>query len=161
MNDRDKQRLQDQWKKGYLPGVDGIFYGDGSVIIAHTYSTIDSDNKREYHWYPLCDTTIASLEKYEGDIWTPVDIWHGALKDENETIVFGDGAMGNEGHISSVDENGNLNWGLFSTFSNPICRAEKLDDHLICYGDNGIKITINRHCLYEITISEYDPWGEK
>ena len=49
-----------------------------------------------------------------------VYIFHGAIPYHNNTIVFGDGEMGNEGFIALIDKDNNLIWSIFFTFSNPI-----------------------------------------
>jgi hypothetical protein len=136
--------------------LDELYFSDDTAVMANTYSTIGAGNKRNYHWYLLCDTTIGSLENYGNDIWTEVDIFHGSIQHDRQRIVFGDGAMGNEGFVASTTEAGDLNWALFSTFSNPICRAKIADNHLLCYGDSGIEITIDLHCLTTITVKSND-----
>jgi hypothetical protein len=146
--------IQEKWKKGFLPGYDCITFGDGTVTIANTYSVIlteTSEHKR--FWFPLCDTTLEGIQKYDEDIWTECDIWHGAFEYENQKFVFGDGGMGNEGYIASTTLNGDLNWALFSTFSNPIERAEVINNQLICYGDTGCVIQIDLKNITRIEVS--------
>jgi hypothetical protein len=60
--------------------------------------------------------------------------------------------MGNEGYVASTKLNGELNWSIFFTFSNPIHRAEVINNQLICYGDTGTKISINLSDLTQIKI---------
>ncbi len=72
-----KKNIQYQWDKGFLPGIDCIVFGDGTVIIGNCYLITKSETdriKKHWYWFPLCDTTISSLEKYEPDIWTAITI---------------------------------------------------------------------------------------
>lgn len=64
--------------------------------------------------------------------------------------MFEDGGMGNEGYIASTKLNGELNWSIFFTFSNPICKAEIKDQQLICYSDSGIKISIDNVVEFDL-----------
>lgn len=146
-------KIQEKWKQGYLPGYDAIIMGEGDIIIANAYSTYNPNNgETKRYWSPTCDTTLESLEKYNDDIWVECDIFHGAFEYQNQQFVFGDGGMGNEGFIASTSLSGILNWAIFFTFSNPICKAEIKEKHLICYGDSGIIITIDLKNITKIKI---------
>ncbi|WP_299602992.1 hypothetical protein [uncultured Aquimarina sp.] len=146
-------KIQEKWKQGYLPGYDAIIMGEGDIIMANAYSTYNPNNgETKRYWSPTCDTTLESLEKYNDDIWVEYDIFHGAFEYQNQQFVFGDGGMGNEGFIASTSLSGILNWAIFFTFSNPICKAEIKNEHLICYGDSGIIITIDLKNITKIKI---------
>ena len=67
--------------------------------------------------------------------------------------------MGNEGFIASTHLNGALNWAIFFTFSNPIHRAEVMDDLLTCYGDTGAVIEINLNNITQIKVTEQNIWA--
>lgn len=151
--------IQEKWKQGFLPGYDCIAYADGSIVIANTYSAIDTATReRKQFWFPLCDTTLEGIQKYDDDIWTEVDIFHGAITYNDQKIVFGDGGMGNEGYVASTNSiNGDLIWAIFFTFSNPICRAEIKNEHLICYGDSGTIIEISLNEITKIRVT-YEQW---
>lgn len=146
-------KIQDKWKKGFVLGFDCITHAIGEVVIASVYSTEDSNNGEiKQYWSPLCDTTLEKIEKYDDDIWTECDIFHGSFEYKNQKIVFGDGGMGNEGYVASTALTGELNWSIFFTFSNPIHRAEIVDDLLICYGDTGTRIKIKLAELTNINV---------
>lgn len=152
MNKRNDY-IQDKWKKGLLPGIDCILFGNGEVIIANTNCLKDPNIKKsKQFWFPLCDTTITSLEKYEDDIWTNIDIFHGAINYGEQKIVFGDGSMGNEGFVASTNKKGDLIWGIFFTFSNPIFSAEINKNELICISELEIEIKIQLNNLTKISI---------
>ncbi len=145
--------IQKKWKEGFVVGYDCIAYGSGKITIANIYSEIETETKQyKYSWVPLCDTTLEGLEKYEEDIWTPIDIYRGSFTHKSKTIVFGDGAMGNEGFVASINEDKSLEWSIFFTFSNPIIKAEVDDNELICQGDGGVKIIIDLNDLTKIKV---------
>lgn len=145
--------IQHKWRSGLLPGVNCILYEDGKVVIANTYTMKDNDtNQSQWYWTPLCDTTIDSLEKYESDAWTNIDIFHGAIKHGEDTIVFGDGSMGSDGFVASTDKNGQLKWGIFFTFSNPIVSARVENGILICTSELDSEIHIKLDDLTQISI---------
>ena len=155
------KKIQEKWKASFVVGHDCITFGDGRIVMANTYRVKDSETKEEkIHWFPLCDTTLEGIQKYEEDVWTEIDIYYGSFSctDTKETFVFGDGAMGNEGYVASIDQNNNLNWSIFFTFSNPICKVEIIDQYLVSYGDTGVLIKIDRNELTNIQVdisSEY------
>jgi len=148
-----KLKIQEKWKDLLVLGCDAIVYSDGRITIGNHYSFYNpNNNETTYYWSPLCDTILENIEKYDEDIWTYVDIWRGELVLENQKIVFGPGSMGNEGFVASTKLTGELNWSVFFTFSNPICKAEIIEETLICYGDTGCQIKINLNELHEIKI---------
>ena len=136
--------IQQKWREGFVVGYDCIAYGDGQIVFANAYSVYDPNtHETTLYWSPLCDTTVASLLKYNDDIWTEVDIFRDPFEFEGQKIVFGDGGMGNEGYIASVTPDNDLNWSLFFTNSNPIMRAEMRGRTIVAYGETGFIAHIN------------------
>ncbi len=150
-------KTQAKWKESFVLGQDCIAYGDGRVTLGSTCSLLDpnTDTTTRY-WSPLCDTNVEGLEKYDQDLWTEVDIFHGAFEFENQTFVFGDGGMGNEGYVASITADNQLNWSIFFTFSNPIIKAEVVGRKLVCYGDTGVVIEIDLDELTSISVTLRD-----
>ena len=150
-------KIQTQWKNDRAIGYDCIAFGDGRIVIANTYDVVLTETKEhKRYWFPLCDTTLEGIEKYDEDIWTCVDVFHGSFSHAGQTFVFGDGAMGNEGFVASVDADGNLNWSIFFTFSNPIVGAEIDGEHLVCFGETGTVVRIDLRELTQIDV-RFDP----
>jgi hypothetical protein len=151
--------IQQKWKDGLLLGMDCILFGNGKVIIGNHYEVYNPNTKeRTAYWSPVCDTFIENIEKYDSDCWTCVDIFHGAIQHQEQSIVFGDGAMGNEGFVASINQDKSLNWGIFFTFSNPIMKAEIIENVLICESEyEGCKIYIEMDDLTKIKI-ELSDW---
>ena len=148
-----QNKIQEKWKNGFVLGYDCIAFANGAIVMGNVYRTENPNNGAiTQHWSPLCDTTLAGIEKYDDAIWTAYDIFHGSFEFENQKIVFGDGGMGNEGYIASTTLNGELNWSIFFTFSNPICKAEIIKNQLICYGDSGTTIKIDLNKLTSIEV---------
>lgn len=146
--------IQSKWRDGYVLGYDCIAYGDGRVVIADSYSMHDPNTKTTtHHWSPLCDTSLEAMAKYNDDIWTEVDIFHTPFAFEGQTIVHGDGGMGNEGYVASIGPDNTLNWSLFFTFSNPIMKAEIVDRELICTAEWGVIIRINIDDLTKVSVT--------
>ncbi|WP_299113069.1 hypothetical protein [uncultured Winogradskyella sp.] len=148
-----QRKIQDKWKKGFVLGLDCITYSNGKIIIGSVYRTENPNNGEiKQYWSPICDTELEKIEKYDDDIWTEYDIFHGSFEYENQKIVFGDGGMGNEGYIASTKLNGELNWSIFFTFSNPISKAEIIENRLVCYGHSGTIINIDLNELSKIKV---------
>lgn len=147
------QNIQKRWQSKQLPGIDCLTYGDGRVLLFNCYSMSESD-KVQLFCFPLCDTTITSLEKYNDDIWTEVEynkdiyFYYGLNK-----IVYGEGSMGNEGFVGLIDDKGLLLWAFFFGFSNPIVNVWVYDTTLVCLSTNDKKIEINLLDLSEVSIT--------
>lgn len=136
--------IQKKWREGFVVGYDCIAYGDGRIVFANAYSAYNPNtHETTNYWSPLCDTTLASLLKYNDDVWTQIDIFRHPFEFEGQKIVFGDGGMGNEGYIASVTPENDLNWSLFFTNSNPIMRAEMQNRTLLAHGETGFMARIN------------------
>lgn len=148
-----QNKIQDKWKAGQILGHDCLVFASGKIVMAQVLSEENpNDGCLKHFWVPLCDTELEKIEIYNEDIWTCYDIFHGSLELEEQRIVFGDGAMGNEGFIASTTKDGSLSWSLFFTFSNPIVKAEIHSNKLVCHGDTGMRITIDLNELTHIEI---------
>lgn len=146
--------IQEKWRNGYVIGHDCLAFGGGGVVIANTYTVYDPNTgETKCYWNPLCDTTLDGITKYDEDIWSAIDIFHGAFTFENETFVFGPGAMGNEGYVASVAADNALNWSMFFTFSNPIMKAETIGRQLVCHGETGVEIRISLDRLTSVSVA--------
>ena len=152
-----KTKIQAKWREGYVLGHDCIALSDDHIIMAYAGSIYNPNNgETTVYWRPFCDTTVAGMQKYEEDLWTEIDIYHGPFEFEGQKIVFGPGAMGNEGYVASVTPDNDLNWSIFFTTSNPIMRAEMKGRDLICYGETGFIATINIDDLTKISVTHHE-----
>lgn len=148
--------IQKHWFRNELPGLDCIVKGDGSIIIFNFYKTIQ-DNKIHYYFSPLCDTTIESLEKYNDDIWTEIEVNSNQKALPNgEAFLCGEGGMGNEGFIACVArDKQTLIWALFCTGSNPFQRIELGGYKITAYSTNNYKFIIDIDKPENIKIEVY------
>jgi hypothetical protein len=141
------QIIADHWYKESpeLPGIDCIVYASGEVIILSCISLLDTSTKerQQIFCHPCCDTTIASLEKYDACDWTIVDEWV-RIEYDGGSLIGGDGTMGNEGFIAHVNSEGDLIWGIFFWVTNPI-RSLAIN--------NGILSAVNEHSDLRIDIN--------
>lgn len=132
-----QQIVQEHWKNKELLGYDSIVMGSGEVIIMSGYSVINGTEK-SYFINAVCDTTVESIEKYNDDPWTEIELHPQHIKLENgDTIYCGEGGMGNEGFVALEDKDGNLKWAFFSTQSNPFVGIDLMND------------TIRAHSTYD------------
>ncbi|WP_370234025.1 MULTISPECIES: hypothetical protein [Henriciella] len=151
------ETIQQKWREGFVVGYDCIAHGTGRVVFANAYSLYDPNtHETTLYWSPLCDTTVASLLKYNDDIWTGVDIFRDPFEFEGQKIVFGDGGMGNEGYIASVTPENDLNWSLFFSNSNPIAHAEMQGRTIVAYGETGFIAQINIDNPADISVTHKD-----
>ena len=144
-------KSQQKWLNNELIGVNSVLYNSSSeTIILINFYKMDNG---EMLAFPLCDTTINSLEKYNKDIWTEIQEYKSIPYKNDEIIKFGEGAMGNEGFICVTDKNNTLKWSIFFEDSNPIIDCKICEEKLSLTSSNGQKITVNLKNLLEIKIT--------
>jgi len=150
-----KNQVLEHWdgaERG-LPGYDAIIYPNGNITLFNCYGYRDrATNEYRRFCRPLCDTTIDSIVKYNGDPWVSVESWT-SVGYGNGKIYGGDGSMGNEGHIACVDGDDNLLWAMFFTNTNPIKALEIKGNTLIAVNEHDdLTLEINLDCLTDIKI---------
>jgi hypothetical protein len=150
------QIIAEHWNKATheLPGFDCIVYANGDVTILNCYSLTDSKTgERELFCRPRCDTTIASIEKYDAAEWSGVDEW-ARVEHEGKIFIGGDGAMGNMGFIAQIDGDEDLIWGVFFWNSNPIKELTAGNGILSAVNEHSdVRIEINLENITEITMT--------
>jgi hypothetical protein len=135
--------ISKKWANNQMLGYDSISFSSGLVIVLDSSSTIDSNQKRMRYCSPFCETTIESILKYDSDPWTEIQQNNNSIKYNNKHIIYGEGAMGNEGFISLLNQDLSFIWGLFMTFSNPICEIVIENQNIIASSTYDFKIVIN------------------
>jgi hypothetical protein len=151
-----KEHFTTHWNQNELIGIDCILKNDETVIILNCYSVGQGENKKHYV-FPLCETTVQSLEKYNDDIWSEFDIFTEKMPYNDDIIFGGEGSMGNEGFIACTDKNNSLNWAIFFVNSNPFYKIEIIDNIIYAYSSLDLVYKVDIHNLEKITI-EYQEW---
>jgi hypothetical protein len=148
--------IAEHWNKESheLPGFDCIVYANGDVTILDCYSLTDSNTKeRELFCRPRCDTTIASIEKYDAADWSGVDEW-ARVEHEGKIFIGGDGAMGNMGFIAHIDADEDLIWGIFFWNTNPLKGLTVNNGILSAVNEHSeLRVEINLENITEITMT--------
>ncbi|MEY9972732.1 hypothetical protein ABH966_003108 [Lysinibacillus sp. RC46] len=142
--------IQTNWKNNQLPGIDGIIYISGKVIIMDSYEVMDG-NTTNYFINPLCETSLESIMSFNEDIWCEIEK-HPQIQHNDRIFICGEGGMGNEGFIANVDMNNNLIWAFFSTASNPFYKLELEDNLLKAHSTADLIYVININKPEEMTI---------
>jgi hypothetical protein len=151
-----KKLVSTHWSQNELIGIDCILKNDGTVIILNCYSVGQGENKK-HNVFPVCETNVHSLEKYNDDIWSEVDIFTEKVS-YNDAIFFGgEGSMGNEGFIACTDKDNGLNWAIFFVNSNPFYKIEIIEDIIYAYSSLDLVYQVDIHSLEKITI-EHKVW---
>lgn len=128
--------LQNEWKKGRLPIISGILYGNGNV----NWINIESENRirRIEHGSKLnLNTLMEENEFYLSEITILC-----RKEDISKRIIVscGEGGHGSEGFIV-VEENDTkkIKWVAFFEESNPFEKIEVIDDVIYTYNNLGEK----------------------
>jgi hypothetical protein len=135
--------ISKKWANNQMLGYDSISFSSGSVIVLNSSTIIDLNQRKTRYCSPFCETTIESILKYDADPWAEIQHNYDSIKYNNKLIVYGEGAMGNEGFISLLNQDLSFIWGLFMTFSNPICEIVIENQNIIASSNNDFKIVIN------------------
>ena len=149
-----KETILNRWNDDEIIGIDSLSKEDGTVILLNSYR-IKQDTKELYFSFPICETNINSIEKFNDDIWTTISVFTEKINIDNNTIVFGgEGGMGNEGFIACTDNVNNLKWALFFTNSNPFYKIELEDGKINAYTSTDLKYQIDIETPTNIKITQ-------
>lgn len=126
------------WEKSYCLFVDGLVRSSQEITL-FTHYTVGQDE----HYALLADTTVDSILKYNEDPWVAVDIFGTVKWLEEKSVVFGSGAMGNDGFIALVAENNKLIWSYSFDFTNPVISGQIENNLFSGVTELGKKIIID------------------
>lgn len=126
------------WEKGYCLFVDGLVRSSQEITL-FTHYTVGQDE----HYTLLADTTVDSILKYNEDPWVAVDIFGTVKWAEEKSVVYGSGAMGNDGFIALVAENNKLIWSYSFDFTNPVISGQIENNLFSGVTELGKKIIID------------------
>ncbi len=150
------KNVQTHWEEQELLGIDCLQRADDSVIILNCYS-VKQEEEYVFYSFPLCETTVQSLEKYNDDLWTEVQVLTQKHHISSENfIVGGEGGMGNEGFIACLDRNNKLHWALFFTDSNPFYEIEIENNLINAFTSKNRKYQINTKNPELVNITYYE-----
>ena len=136
-----------------LPGMNCIAFADGTVTILDIEHISTRTTMSVLCLFPLCDTTIDSITKYNPDCWTMVDAWT-SVDYQGQKIVGGDGQMGNEGFIACTDAQDCLVWAMFFEDTNPIKKLSVNGNTLIAINEHDeLRVEIDLHYLVDIKMT--------
>lgn len=140
------------WLQSQLPGVNSVIKNNGEILILNCFR----NEKGKPFCFPFCDTTIASLIKYDEDIWTEVQVFD-RFQDEKRGIQVsvGEGGMGNEGFIVCTDKQDIFIWGIFFENSNPFTKVEVIENKILAYSTSGYKYEIEFDFPEKIEITPF------
>ncbi|MFO7181202.1 MAG: hypothetical protein DIU78_021050 [Pseudomonadota bacterium] len=127
MNSQDE--LQQHWEAGECLHVDGIVWSDGRVLLL-TVSKVKQNGRTQCVAAPLAETTAGSVLQYDPDAWVAVTSTGRLAIGEGRVLLAGEGAMGNEGFVA-LEREGQLQWSLFCTLSNPFTDLELEDGEAV------------------------------
>lgn len=145
MNDKVKELWEGNQRR--LPNFNCILYSDGTVTVLD-FCKIYDPNSKNYSVviFPLCDTTLDSILKYNDDPWALIDEWC-SISSDLGVFLSGDGALGSDGFVAHTDYDGELQWAMFFKQTNPIKDLKILNDYLVGlneYEDARIEINLKQ-----------------
>ncbi|MDR0605845.1 MAG: hypothetical protein LBG80_16245 [Bacteroidales bacterium] len=144
--------VQNKWESKELPGITNLLFANGEVLLFNRYKVNENGIIKRY-CFPLCETNVYSLEKYNEDIWSEIEFNKEKFYNYmNGLFYYGEGSMGNEGFICFVDKNNKFQWSYFFDFSNPIVDVYVKNDILICLSSSEIVIEINLNSKEQVVI---------
>ena len=137
-------------------GFDCLSKQDGTIVMLN-YTSVKIDGETKHFCSPICDTTIASIEKYDNDIWTDIQGFSNCKdKKSGYSYIAGEGGMGNEGFIVCLDDKECPVWSLFFTDSNPFYKLEVRDGRIEAVSSQDLKFSIDLNSPEKIEISQFE-----
>lgn len=135
--------MLEHWSNEELIGINCLQRNNGEIILLNCFNT-NHENQTSYFAFPICETNVDSIEKFNPDIWTSFEILSNRIEINDEYILFGgEGGMGNEGFIACTDYDNNFLWAIFFTDSNPFYRMEFKNDEVYAYSSNNLLYKVN------------------
>ncbi|GED17834.1 hypothetical protein [Aneurinibacillus migulanus] len=150
---KNNETIKYHWKNNKLPGIEGIVYPSGKIIIMDFYEVIDN-NITKFFINPVCETSIESVENFNADIWCEIEKHPQFVEHDKNLFICGEGSMGNEGFFANVDIQNNLVWAFFSTNSNPFYKLEIEEELLRVFTTSDLVFTLNINKPEEMKIHE-------
>lgn len=85
--------IQNNWENNQLPGIDGVIYISGKVIIMDSYEVIDG-NTSNYFVNPICETSLESIMSFNEDVWCEIEKHPQVQQHNDKVFICGEGGMG-------------------------------------------------------------------
>jgi hypothetical protein len=140
-------QLSAHWLNNELPGINCVIKSTGEIILLNAYT----NEEGKPYAFPLCETTIESLVKYNEDIWTEIQVFARITNTKTGDIFCcGEGAMGNEGFIACTSSANHFIWGVFFEHSNPFSKLTFHENELRAYSTSDYVYIIdlnNPECI--------------
>ena len=112
------QLVQDAWRDGRCPYIDGVLFSDGRIIL----HDVTHEASGRVTVTPLLASTIESYVEFNKDSWnSPTATTSLAIRDSLRTVA-GEGSWGSDGFVALCDGE-SLVWGVFSRWCNPVSKV--------------------------------------
>ena len=131
--------LREHWRRNECLHVNGIAFHPNRVVLL-TVHKVRADVRVSCVATPLAETTVASVLHYDHQAWVSVTATERIELDGGLRAICGEGAMGNEGFVA-VERDGELEWVLFCSLSNPFCELRRREELLVV--SDGYEATWN------------------
>lgn len=139
--------LQEHWDQTELIGLDAMTFSDGSIklidIVYKENKNLINTFGKEYSFRNLEQTNLNEVvNKFDDDIWSTCQINDHMKIGDNAIYACGEGEMGNEGFIVKLDSDGNIQWSLYSTSSNPFYKIVVYKDELAFFSTANFAVVL-------------------
>ncbi|MEO1530448.1 MAG: hypothetical protein AAFX06_34095, partial [Planctomycetota bacterium] len=143
------KKVDQHWKQDELIGVDSLLRADGSVVLLDWVSS-KMEGKTSVSCFPVCDTTVESLARYNPDIWTSIQPFTEKVPLGSDRLIEGgEGGMGNEGFLACTDSSGSFEWALFFTRSNPFHRLQLHGETIVAFSSLDLKFVVDSNVPFQ------------
>ena len=121
-------KLQEYWEKNLIPGINGITFKDGKVLLY-----LDGDCRKPVP-FKFEETTL--LREGKGysfeDIGREFDAYVEVIHIESQgSVICGECEMGDQGFVLFKDNNNIVIWSLFQNFANPFLNDLRIENNII------------------------------
>jgi hypothetical protein len=133
-----EELIQERWRRGQVPLMDGILYQDGSMVL-FSYERVEHQGERGLSVSVNGRTTLAEHLAEDPDIWTFVLEMDAVVWEEGGLrIACGGGGYGSDGFVAATRlQDDSLVWVAFSQRSNPFRTVDLLDASVVATTELG------------------------
>lgn len=128
-----KQLIQEKWREGLAPVVNGILYADGKIF------QIDRTCAQKKILKPT-ETKLEALMAQSEVLWACYDELHSIdISFAGIRIACGEGSWGEDGYIAAIETKKNLlQWVGFFDYTNPFIGLKLQNNSVVATNNLGV-----------------------
>lgn len=125
--------IQEKWREGLAPIVNGIQFADGKICQLESTSPESTENSKP------TETKLETLKDKNEIQWAHyMELHFIEIHARGIRLCCGEGSMGGDGYVAAVDIKSNLLiWVAYFDYSNPFINVKLNNDSIVATNNSG------------------------